>query len=96
MFCGGEWDRWAGTRGGGGGGGGGKDPVQEAQHAKFREAYLGAVACSVDRDGLGKVGGGALQSLPGVGSDQLAQFARLAEGQRAQAMLNALRLHAKL
>lgn len=45
--------------------------------------HLGAIACSVHRDGLGKVGGGVLQRLTGVGRHQLTQLARLAEGQGA-------------
>ena len=71
-----------------------KHTVKKAQSAWPRGAHLGAVACSVHRNGLGQVGGGVLQGLPGVSSHQLTQLACLAEGQRAQPMLNALRLHA--
>lgn len=41
------------------------------------------------------MGGGVLQGLSGVGRHQLTQLARLAEGQRAQAVLNTLRLQAQ-
>jgi hypothetical protein len=55
--------------------------------------HLRAVASTVDRDGGCEVRSGRLERLPGVGSHQLAQLARVAEGDGAQAMLYALRLH---
>ena len=56
-------------------------------------AHRRAVAGAVHSDLLGEVGGRHAQGLPGVGGDQLAQLARLAEGDGAQAVLDALCLH---
>ncbi len=39
--------------------------------------------------------GGGLEGLPGVGGHQLAQLPGVAEGDGAQAMLYALRLHSR-
>ena len=56
-------------------------------------SHLWAVACTVDGDGGGEIRGGGFQGLAGVGSDQLTQLARVAEGDGAQPMLHTLRLH---
>lgn len=57
--------------------------------------HLGTVASAVDRDGGGQMWGGGLEGFSSVGCDQLAQLARVAEGNRPQAMLHALSLHAQ-
>lgn len=58
-------------------------------------SHLWTVAGPVDGDGLGQLGAGVLEGLPCVGCHQLTQLACLAEGQRAQPMLDALGLQSQ-
>ena len=58
-----------------------------------RATHLGAVAGAVDREGMREVGRSRFQRLARVGHDQLAQLARVAERDRAQPVLDALRLN---
>ena len=69
----------------------------DQQHSEHLQrvggVHLGAVASSVDRDGLGQVGRSVLQSLSSVGCHQLTHLTCFAEGQCAQPVLYTLSLH---